>query len=79
MGVAIRRFAKVEAGGRIEVTDASLPPGVAVEVIVLLPEPRSKGSSSLIDVLGAAPGGLLFRSASDVARYLNSGRDEWDN
>lgn len=78
MDSALRINTTVLPGGKIEVSDPQLPPGAAVEVIVLLPEPSRTGGRSIVDVLAEAPGQLLFKTAEEVDRYIRDERDAWD-
>ena len=78
MQTALRIATTVLPGGKIEVADAQLPSGEAVDVIVLLPEPAPARRRSVVDVLAEAPGRILFRTAADVDAYLNTERDAWE-
>lgn len=78
MQAALRLTALVQAGGKIEVVDAQLPAGQAVEVIVLLPSPAPLLRRSIGEVLAEAPGHLAFQTADEVDAYLREERDAWD-
>lgn len=78
MQQALRMTTLVQPGGKIEVTDAHLPAGQAVEVIVLLPSPSATPRRSIREVLDAAPGHLGFQTIDEVDAYLRSERDAWD-
>ncbi|WP_028458657.1 hypothetical protein [Chloroflexus sp. Y-396-1] len=78
MQATIRLTAQVQPGGKIEIVDAQLPVGIAVEVIVVLPYAPARPSRSLIAVLADAPGHLAFQTAEDVDSYLHGERDAWE-
>lgn len=63
-------------GGRIEIVDRTLPVGETVDVVVSQ-SPESEGRSAL-DILAEAPGHLLFKTADEVASYLEEERNSWD-
>ena len=65
-------------GGRIEITDANLPSGESVEVVVLLQETGKKNGHSAVDVLSEAPGHRLFKTPEEVDSYLQDERHSWD-
>lgn len=69
---------KVLPGGKIEVTDQALSVGEEVDVIVLLPKSPTAERRSAMDILAEAPGHRLFKTASDVAAYLQQEREAWD-
>ena len=62
-------------GGKIEIVDQELPVGESVDVVVS----QSPGSErrSAVDILAEAPGGLVFKTAADVAAYLKEERESW--
>ena len=62
-------------GGKIEIVDQELPVGESVDVVVS----QSPGSErrSAVDILAEAPGGLVFKTAADVAAYLKQARESW--
>ena len=65
----------VQSGGRVEIIDGELAEGEDVDVII---SPTSKPERrSVVDILDEAPGGLLFKSAADVAAYLREEKDAW--
>jgi hypothetical protein len=78
MQAALRLTTTVHPGGRIEVIDPQLPPGEAVDLIVLFPEPHAAPRRSILDVLAEAPGQLLFQTPADVGEYLREERDAWE-
>ena len=78
MQAAIRMTAQVQAGGKIEVTNTQLPIGQSVEVIVLLPSTHPLSRRSIVEVLAAAPGHLVFQTAEEVDSYLHEERDAWE-
>lgn len=78
MQAALHLRATVRPGGRVEVIDPQLPQGESVDVIVLLPERRTMGRHSLVDVLATAPGHLAFQSADDVDAHIREAREEWE-
>jgi hypothetical protein len=75
---ALRAKTTILPGGKIELTNADLPDGQDVEVIVLLPETSGIPRRSVVDVLAEAPGGLIFKSVDEVDTYLREERDAWE-
>jgi hypothetical protein len=67
---------KVLPGGRIEIVDKELPVGESVNVTVTHSSPSSQRSA--VDILEKAPGHRLFKTAEDVASYLEDERASWD-
>ena len=63
-------------GGKIEIVDKELPVGESVTVTVTPSSPPSRRSA--VDVLEEAPGHRLFKTAEDVASYLEDERASWD-
>ena len=62
-------------GGRIEIVDQELPVGESVDVVVSqLPASERR---SAVDILAEAPGGLVFKTAADVAAYLAEEKEAW--
>ena len=78
MQTALRLTTRVQPGGKIEVTDAQLPAGKEVDLIVLFPEAADTTSRSVVDVLAEAPGHLAFQAAEEVDAYLKEERDAWE-
>ena len=78
METALRLAATIQPGGRIEILDAQLPVGEAVDVIVLLRQPVVSSGRSIVDVLAEAPGHLAFSDASAVDAFVREERDAWD-
>ena len=66
----------VQPGGRVEIVDQNLPVGEDVDVVVS-PALRTARRSA-VDILNEAPGGLLFKTAEDVAAYLREEKEAWD-
>lgn len=65
---AIRRTVRVLPGGRIEITDPALEPGVEAEVVVLLPEPAGDGAGAAPDAHATdAPPARLKVGPDDLA------------
>ena len=62
-------------GGRIEIVDQQLTEGENVEVVVS-PAPTRKRRSA-VDILAEAPGGLVFKTAKDVAAYMKEEKESW--
>ena len=68
--------AEVLPGGRIEVTDAELPVGQTVEVVV---RHESGGESrSIMEILNSGPERRLFQTADEVKAYLDEEKASWD-
>ncbi len=62
-------------GGKIEIVDEELPVGEHVDVFVSqLPVSERR---SAVDILAEAPGGLVFKTAADVAAYLKEEKESW--
>jgi hypothetical protein len=78
MQAALRLTTSVRPGGRIEITDAQLPEGEAVDVIVLFQPTTNGKSDSILDVLAQAPGHLAFKTAAEVDAYLQQERQQWE-
>ena len=62
-------------GGKIEIVDQELPVGESVDVVVSQPPVTERRSA--IDILAEAPGGLVFKTAADVAAYLKEEKESW--
>ena len=62
-------------GGKIKIVDQELPVGEDVDVVVTRSSPSERRSA--VDILAEAPGGLLFKTAEDVAAYLNEEKAFW--
>lgn len=63
-------------GGKVEIVSQELPVGEDVDVVVSpasLPERHFA-----VDILNEAPGGLMFKTAADVAAYLKEEKESWD-
>ena len=68
--------ATVLPGGKIEVTDAELPVGQTVEVVV---RHESGGESrSIMEILNSGPERRLFQTAEEVKAYLDEEKASWD-
>ena len=68
--------AEVLPGGRIEVTDAELPVGQTVEVVVR--HESGGGSRSIMEILNSGPERRLFQTADEVKAYLDEEKASWD-
>ncbi|MBV9849996.1 MAG: hypothetical protein JO250_10025 [Armatimonadetes bacterium] len=77
MQSALKTTATVQPGGRVEITDAQLPAGEAVDIVILF-YPAGAARRSVRDVLAEAPGQLAFHTAAEVDTYLREERDAWD-
>lgn len=64
-------------GGRVEIVDHALTEGETVNVIVR-PQPVASRPSA-VDILNAAPGHRVFKTAQDVKTYLRAERSSWEN
>jgi hypothetical protein len=78
MQAALHLKTTVLPGGKVEVIDQTLPAGTAVDVIILLPTAPDTENRSAVDILAEASGQRLFKTAADVARYLQRERDAWE-
>ena len=65
----------VQPGGKIEIVDLELPVGEDVDVVVSPASPMAR--RSVVDILNEAPGGLVFKTAADVAAYLKEEKGSW--
>ena len=66
---------KVLPGGKIEIVNPELTVGEDVDVVVnSISSPQRR---SVVDILEEAPGGLLFKTAEDVASYLKEEKKSW--
>ena len=66
----------VQPGSKIEIVSQELPVGEDVDVVVSATYPSAR--RSVVDILNEAPGGLLFKTAEDVATYLKEEKEAWD-
>jgi len=78
MQAALKLAATIQPGGRIEILDAQLPVGEAVDVIVLFRESADTVRRSVVDVLAEAPGHVVFQDAASVDAYVREERDAWE-
>ena len=62
-------------GGKVEIVNQELPVGEDVDVVVSSVSPSVRRSA--IDILNEAPGGLVFKTAGDVAAYLKEEKESW--
>ena len=60
-------------GGKVEIVSQELPVGEDVVVSAAFPPERR----SAVDILNEAPGGLIFKTAADVAAYLREEKESW--
>ena len=68
--------ATVQPGGKVEFASPELEAGQTVDMVV---SPSSSVSRrSAVDILNEAPGGLVFKTAADVAAYLKEEKEAWD-
>lgn len=75
---ALRVETEVLPGGRIEITEPSLPAGEAVEVIVPRQRITIQERRSVVEVLAEAAGHRQFKTAAAVESYLRDEHDAWD-
>ena len=59
----------------MEIVDQNLPVGEDVDVVVS--PTSSTARRSAVDILDEAPGGLVFKTAADVAAYLKEEKESW--
>ncbi len=78
MEAVLRLTTRVQPGGKIEVTDAQLPAGNLVDLLVLFPQPPDSSRRSVVDILAEAPGHLAFQNAAEVDAYIQEERDAWE-
>ena len=77
MQTALRLTGTVQPGGRVEVSSPQLPPGRAVDVIVLFPRESEEVRRSVVDILAEAPGHLAFQTAEELDDYVQGERNAW--
>ncbi len=65
----------VQPGGKVEIASPELEAGQTVDVVVT--RSSSTERRSVVDILAEAPGGLVFKTAADVAAYLNEEKEAW--
>ena len=63
-------------GGKVEIASPELEAGETVDVVVSPASPMARRSA--VDILNEAPGGLVFKTAADVAAYLKEEKEAWD-
>lgn len=78
MQQALRITTTVLPNSKIEITAPELPPGTAVEVIILVAVPTPDAMRSAVDVLAEAPGQRAFKTVEDVTTYISQERAAWD-
>ena len=66
----------VQPGGKVEFASSELEAGQTVDVVVT--HSSSTERRSVVDILAEAPGGLVFKTAADVAAYLKEEKAAWD-
>ena len=62
-------------GGKVEFASLELEAGQTVDVVVT--RSSSTERRSVVDILAEAPGGLVFKTAADVAAYLKEEKESW--
>ena len=62
-------------GGKVEIVNQELPVGEDVDVVVSSVSPSVRRSAT--GILNEAPGGLVFKTAGDVAAYLKEEKESW--
>ena len=62
-------------GGKVEIVSQELPVGEDVGVMVSSVSPPERRSA--VDIMKEAPGGLVFKTAADVAAYLKEEKEAW--
>jgi hypothetical protein len=83
MATVIRVKATVLPGGRVEVTDPTLPVGQPVDVVVTVPQtapgtPRPPGMGIADWLLTLPPGPRSADSWEEFERLFQEERDSWD-
>ena len=77
MPEAVHTRATVLPGGRIEITDPTLPEGETVDVMLLLPPAqRRRSMRELIESF--PPGPRAVATWEEYERHLKEERDAWD-
>lgn len=64
--------------GKVEIVAPQLLAGEAVEILILLPESAEVERRSALDILAEASGQRLFKTAEEVASYLQEERQAWE-
>ncbi len=67
----------VKVGGRIDVSSPDLSVGETVEVIILSSNGQRRRRSAR-EILAAAPGHRLFKTAEEVDAYIREERESWE-
>lgn len=75
----LRIHATVQENGQIAVAVPALPPGAAVEVVLLLPEEGPAAGHASLEILDTLPVRRLFPTAADMDAYLEAERVAWDH
>ena len=75
MQKALHTRTKVLPGGKVEFASPELEAGESVDVVVT--RSSSNERRSVVDFLAEAPGGLVFKTAEDVAAYLKEEKESW--
>ena len=75
MQKALHIRTKVLPGGKVEFASPELEAGESVDVVVT--RSSSTERRSVVDILAEAPGGLVFKTAEDVAAYLKEEKESW--
>lgn len=75
MQKALHMRTTVLPGGKVEIVSQELQVGEDVDVVVS--PASSSGRRSAVDILNEAPGGLVFKTAADVAAYLREEKKSW--
>ena len=78
MPKTLRIRTTVQPGGRVEFASPELEVGQTVEVVVSVSPSSPPERRSAVDILNEAPGGLIFKTAEDVAAYLKEEKESWD-
>ena len=63
-------------GGKVEFASPELEAGQTVDVVVT--PSSSTERRSVVDILAETPGGLIFKTAEDVAAYMKEEKEAWD-
>ena len=75
MQKALHLRTTVQPRSKVEIFNQDLPMREDVDVVLSPVPPMAQQSA--VDILNEAPGGLVFKTAADVAAYLGKEKKSW--